>query len=382
MAQGVLRHDLQADIPQIRGQGQRTVGGRQAPVQVTQLPQRGGQRARNLALPAGIPQARGQGFGWPQDVEEPLVVAEGHQRIAQGYAEINGLRGQVGARRKMLEGAQGLLKGHARLPEARAPGRLCARLPAVPHRLLPEFASHSMVGEQVDHFLAHPVPRAGLEAIDQAGMQPPPLLLEEALIGHLVREGVLEGIDVLGDAPGLVEELRLCKWARRSAGAARAAPPWLPTAARGPPGPGLPPCAAGVAPPGAGARCAPRARPARSPARGQAPGPRAPAGAGQLFQKQRIPLRPREDLRHQGRHLLGGGPHDAHQGPTLLRGEGCDSKLRGIRLAHPGRVVPGAVGRDQEERDPGEVLHQGGQVGFDVGSIQCRLSTTRRSGCC
>jgi hypothetical protein len=84
LAQGVMRDDLQADIPQIRGNGQRALGGRQAPVQVAQLPQRGGQSARDLAPPAGILQALGQGFGLAQVVEEPLVFAEGHKRTAQG----------------------------------------------------------------------------------------------------------------------------------------------------------------------------------------------------------------------------------------------------------------------------------------------------------
>ena len=57
LAQGVLRDDLQTDSPQIRGDGQRALGGRQAPVPVAQLPQRDGQRARALAPPAGSPQA-------------------------------------------------------------------------------------------------------------------------------------------------------------------------------------------------------------------------------------------------------------------------------------------------------------------------------------
>ena len=38
-------------------------------------------------------------------------------------------------------------------------------------------------------------------------MQEAPPLLEEAAVGHLVREGVLEGIDPLGDKACLVEEL-------------------------------------------------------------------------------------------------------------------------------------------------------------------------------
>ena len=38
-------------------------------------------------------------------------------------------------------------------------------------------------------------------------MQRPPPLLEQAAVGHLVRQGVLEGVVLLGEEPRLVEEL-------------------------------------------------------------------------------------------------------------------------------------------------------------------------------
>ena len=39
-------------------------------------------------------------------------------------------------------------------------------------------------------------------------MQRPPPLLEQAAVGHLVRQGVLEGVFQLGEEVGLIEELR------------------------------------------------------------------------------------------------------------------------------------------------------------------------------
>jgi hypothetical protein len=45
------------------------------------------------------------------------------------------------------------------------------------------------------------------ERLNNAGVQPPSPLLEQTVVGHLVRQGVLEGEFALGEQPGLVEEL-------------------------------------------------------------------------------------------------------------------------------------------------------------------------------
>ena len=52
------------------------------------------------------------------------------------------------------------------------------------------------------------VPSERFQRLDNAGVQHPPPLLEQAAIGHLVREGVLEGVLPLGEQPRLVQELR------------------------------------------------------------------------------------------------------------------------------------------------------------------------------
>ena len=38
-------------------------------------------------------------------------------------------------------------------------------------------------------------------------MQHPPPLLEQTAVGHLVGEGMLKGVDLVGEEPGLVEQL-------------------------------------------------------------------------------------------------------------------------------------------------------------------------------
>jgi hypothetical protein len=64
-----------------------------------------------------------------------------------------------------------------------------------------------MVRQAVD-LLGHPFGRQRLESLDQACMQYPPPLKQEAPVGHLVRQGMLEGVLRLGEQARLVQELR------------------------------------------------------------------------------------------------------------------------------------------------------------------------------
>jgi len=63
-----------------------------------------------------------------------------------------------------------------------------------------------MLGQALD-LVGLSVPDERLDAIDNAGMQYPPPLLQEAAVGHFVGEGVLEGILAPGEEPCLVQEL-------------------------------------------------------------------------------------------------------------------------------------------------------------------------------
>ena len=63
-----------------------------------------------------------------------------------------------------------------------------------------------MVGQPFD-LLGQPVGIERLDGLDDAGVQRPPPLLQQAAVGHLVGEGVLEGVFELGEEARLVEEL-------------------------------------------------------------------------------------------------------------------------------------------------------------------------------
>ena len=55
-----------------------------------------------------------------------------------------------------------------------------------------------MVRQAID-LLGHPVGRERLKGLDHARVQPPPPLQQEATVGHLMRQGMLEGVFQLGE---------------------------------------------------------------------------------------------------------------------------------------------------------------------------------------
>ena len=63
-----------------------------------------------------------------------------------------------------------------------------------------------MVGEPFD-LLGQPVGIERLEGLDDTGMQGPPPVLEQAAIGHLLRQRVLEGVCEFGEQARLIQKL-------------------------------------------------------------------------------------------------------------------------------------------------------------------------------
>ena len=56
-----------------------------------------------------------------------------------------------------------------------------------------------MLGQPFDVF-GQAVRSESLAGLDNAGMEHPPPLLQEAAVGHLVRQGVLEGVGGSGNS--------------------------------------------------------------------------------------------------------------------------------------------------------------------------------------
>ena len=131
---------------------------------------------------------------------------DGMERRAQGEPEIDGLLARVALLWQMREGTERLLE----VPHSLAVGRprhgLLPGLPAVCQGLVPHLAPQGMVGQAFD-LLGQAVGSEAFEGLDDAGVEHATALLQQTPIGHLVRQGVLEGVDLLGEEPRLVEEL-------------------------------------------------------------------------------------------------------------------------------------------------------------------------------
>ncbi len=191
-----------------------------------------------------------------------------------------------------------------------------------------------MVRQAFD-LLGHPVRGERLQGLDNAGVQHPPPLLQQTAVGHLVRQGVLEGVFVLGEQARLVEELgrlevRQAAMQRRP----RAARQWPAAAARAPPCQSPRRSGGGVSPPG-----------------------------------QAVDAR-RQHRLHRGWHLKAGerlrqaiGPRLAHQHPGLHQGAHALFQKEGIALGARNQEL-------LERRQAGVVPEQGLQEFVGAGRRQ------------
>ena len=173
--------------------------------------------------PALIAQRLGEGLGLAQVFEDRPVISERKERIAQVEAQIDGLLDGVTTVREMLQRTQRLLEARHRLAVGRARHRLGPGLPAVAQGLVPHLAPQGMVGQPFD-LLAQPVGIERLQCLHDLGMQGAPPLLQQAAVGHLAGEGMLEGVGMLREELRLVEELLPWRCARPRCSASSGSP--------------------------------------------------------------------------------------------------------------------------------------------------------------
>ena len=137
------------------------------------------------------------------------------QRASHSEAEIDGQGPGVAVLGQVCEGLEGLLEGGHRLAERGAVEGSGASLLAVCHGFVPHLASQGMVRQALD-LLSYPVPGEDLKRLDNARVERPPPLQQQAAVSHLVRQSMLEGIDLFGEQAGLIQELR-CLEVRQAA---------------------------------------------------------------------------------------------------------------------------------------------------------------------
>jgi hypothetical protein len=205
MPQVELRDDREANIPQGSGNRQGALARGEGTVRVACKRKMGEQKGRDPSQPGLIAQGLGKGFGFLQADEDPFPLSQREERSAQVETEIDGLREGITRLRQTPEGTERLLEVLHGLAVGRACHGLLPRLPAVRQGLVPHLPPQGMVGQAFD-LLGHPVAGERLQGLDDVGIEYPPPLLQEAPVGHLLGEDMLEGVRVLGKEARLVEE--------------------------------------------------------------------------------------------------------------------------------------------------------------------------------
>src|SRR5262245_20204343 len=81
------------------------------------------------------------------------------------------------------------------------------RLAEIGDRLLPQFPLQGVVGQPLGLF-GNALGSKLLNRLGNARVQIAPSVLQQALVGHLVREGMFERVSKIGKEPNLIEELR------------------------------------------------------------------------------------------------------------------------------------------------------------------------------
>ena len=163
--------------------------------------------ASDSAMRSGSPRRLGQPAGLGEALQDLIRSAERKERRPELQPNVDGVLGPLPAAGHVLEGVQRLLEllgGLAIRGAAVGPG---ARLAKVRHRLLPRLAADGVVREPLD-LLGQALGVERLDGLDDPGVQRAPALLEQAAVGDLVGERVLEGVLEIREQARLVEELR------------------------------------------------------------------------------------------------------------------------------------------------------------------------------
>ena len=205
-AEVVVRQRLQDDIPAGRGECQSALGGGDGLVMRAHKVETGDRKSETCPMPTWVVEGCREGFRLAQVRSGYAQVARRQKRSALGESEIDRLLARVVRLRQMREGAERLLERPHGLSVGRPRHGLLPRLSAVRQGLVPHLAPQGMV-RQAFNLFGHPLGSERLQGLHNLGMQRPPPLLQEATVGHLVGQGMLEGVLTFRKEPRLVEKL-------------------------------------------------------------------------------------------------------------------------------------------------------------------------------
>ena len=135
-----------------------------------------------------------------------LEAAEGPQRVSKSQTNVDSLLEVLTRLGMMTERRQRLLEVRRRLLVGRARECFGPGLPEIGQRLVPDFAANGVMGQPL-YMLREAVTVKRLDRVDDPGVKIAPTVLQEAAVGDIVREGMLEGVLEVGKEARLVQEL-------------------------------------------------------------------------------------------------------------------------------------------------------------------------------
>jgi hypothetical protein len=145
-------------------------------------------------------------LGGAEVVQGALMLPEDHAGTAQVAPQVDGLLMRLAVLRQILQRRHGLFVTPHGFAGRRALHSLRPGLPTVEEGFVPHLPAHGMLGQALD-LIRQAVASERLQGLDDLRMQRPPPLLEQAAVGHLVRQRVLEGVFSLREEARLIEEL-------------------------------------------------------------------------------------------------------------------------------------------------------------------------------
>src|SRR5437773_497115 len=139
-------------------------------------------------------------------LEDPLVLTERPERVAQLDPKIDGLGERVPIFREVIQSTESLLEMRRRLPVGRTGEGLGPSLPEIGDGLAPCLTPDRVVGEPFD-LLCETVGMQPLDGLHDLAMESAPSLLNEAPISDVVSQRVLERVLEVREKLRLIEEL-------------------------------------------------------------------------------------------------------------------------------------------------------------------------------
>src|SRR5215472_4161156 len=198
--------DAQLQVSAAPGDLQGTDSSHERVVELAEIVQNSRDESRDTT-PAGlVAKPFRERLGLAQAQERLPGFAKFSQLGPQLEPDLEGLLQRGLALRQRLEDGQRLLKAGPCVLGRRSHSRFATCLAKISHRLFMLLAAKGVVGESF-HVLSEPVGVETLQRLDDARVERAPPRLEEAAVGHFVRQRVLERVLELREEARLVDEL-------------------------------------------------------------------------------------------------------------------------------------------------------------------------------